>query len=121
MPYEDHDYPRQGSPQVDSTPEELNTAIWKAVQTNIVDNDNAVWADFMKSKGATPPHKISEILKQYRFVQRKVDIWDGRRAPFISSSYHKVNKVRLLPLVSSLYDRFAQTNETFKTHAVPRP
>jgi hypothetical protein len=89
-PPEAYDWPKRGSPKPDASPEEVDASIWKAIQ--IVISEEEEWVEFMKLKAVVPPHKVSQSLRQYRFVQSKVDEWEGRKAPF-KSSHHVVNKV----------------------------
>ena len=78
------------SPPPGASPEEVDEAIWRTIQTSIAEDE--YWIDFMKSKAIPQPLPVSETLQQYRFVQRKVNEWEGRLAPF-KSSHHLVEKV----------------------------
>jgi hypothetical protein len=79
----------EGSPSPDAPPEEVDEAIWKALQGKITDEH---WVEFMKIKAIPPPLRVSEVLKQYRFVKQKLNEWEDREAPF-KSSHHIVTKV----------------------------
>jgi len=114
-PHEDYDYPNQGSPPPNASAEDVDAAICKAIQIRLMEDPE--WAEFTKSKAVPPPHKISEVLKQYRFVQRKMYEWEGRNAPF-RSSHHAVEKVTYMLSSSDDY-RMAESNSTqYQSHVL---
>jgi hypothetical protein len=84
-------YPRRYTPNPDATAKEVEDSIYMALQPLFAADPGFV--DFMMRKSFPEPHSLSVVLKQYRFVQRKVDEWDGQSAPFKSATHHVVNKV----------------------------
>jgi hypothetical protein len=84
-----HDESREyESPASDEEPDELHGTISKAIDT-IMQKDSG-WVDFFRARAA--PQRVSEVLNHYRFVQRMMDEWVGKRAPF-RTSYHVVEAV----------------------------
>lgn len=59
------------------TEEQVDGAILRFIKPIVQEDDG--WMLYMASK-AKPP-RVSEILKQYRFVQAKVDELEGTRTP----------------------------------------
>ena len=82
------------SPASDEEPGELHETISKAIDT-IIQKDPG-WVDFFRAKAA--PQRASEVLKQYRFVQRIMDAWVGKRAPF-RTCHHVVEAVSTADLI----------------------
>ena len=80
---------REPTPESDAAPDEVDEAIAKSIQPDISDDPH--WREFMMSKAIPPPLTVPDTLKQYRFVQRKVNEWQGRLAPF-KSARHIVRK-----------------------------
>lgn len=70
------------SPGFEADDDEVNDFISKAMDS-IMQNDSG-WEDFFRAKAA--PQRVSEVLKQYRFVQRMMDRWVGKE-PFKRSHY----------------------------------
>jgi hypothetical protein len=71
----------------------LHEAISKAIDT-IMQKDSG-WADFFKAKVS---QQVSDVLKQYQFVQRMMDEWVGKRAPF-RTCHHLVEAVSARALI----------------------
>jgi hypothetical protein len=85
------------SPSSDEEPEQLDRFISKAIDV-LIQNDGE-WEHFFESTAA--PQRASEVLKQYRFVQRMMDEWVGKRAPF--RRHHHIVKAVSATGPSSLY------------------
>jgi hypothetical protein len=81
------------SPSSDEEPEELDKIISKAIDT-LIQNDSD-WIDFFRATAV--PQRVSEVLKQYRFVQRMMEEWVGKRAPF-RTHHHVVEAVSITDL-----------------------
>lgn len=73
------------SPTSDGDPDEVHETISKAIDT-IIQKDPG-WVVFFRAKAA--PQRVSEVLKHYRFVQRMMDEWVEKKAPF-RTSHHVV-------------------------------
>jgi hypothetical protein len=74
---------REPTPESDADPETVDEAIVKAIQPAITEDEN--WREFMRLKAIPPPLTVLDTLKQYRFVQKKVNEWQGLLAPFKSA------------------------------------
>lgn len=66
------------SPDSDAEPEVIEESVTKCVSLKL--GEDSEWVEFFQSK-AKPP-RVEEVLKQYKFVQRMIDTWEGKRAPF---------------------------------------
>lgn len=78
------------SPTSDGDPDEVHETISKAIDT-IIQKDPG-WVVFFRAKAA--PQRVSEVLKHYRFVQRMMDEWVEKKAPF-RTSHHVVEAVSI--------------------------
>ncbi|GLB37520.1 hypothetical protein LshimejAT787_0405710 [Lyophyllum shimeji] len=76
--------PRFDSPDSNDSPDEVNRLVAEAVDQIIQDDDEAGWKEFFRARAALEPHRVMDVLKQYRFVKRMIDKWAGQRAPFRS-------------------------------------
>ena len=66
------------SPMSDEEPEELHETISKAM--DVMMQKDCGWAEFFQAKAG--PQRVSEVLRQYQFVQRMMNTWVGKSAPF---------------------------------------
>lgn len=60
-----------------STQQEIDAAIVRFIKPLV--EDDPQWMDYMESKAK--PQRVSEVLKQYHFVQDKVDVLSDTRTP----------------------------------------
>lgn len=73
------------SPVSDDEPEEVFRLLVDAVD-QIIQKDSE-WIGFFQAMGALQPHRVLDVLKQYRFVKRMIDQWVGKRLPFRRSDH----------------------------------
>jgi hypothetical protein len=77
------EYREYDSPNSDHEPDEVHTLVSKATDTLI--QKTAKWVVFFKARAA--PQRVSEVLKQYQYVQKVMDELVGKKAPFVKAHY----------------------------------
>ncbi|KAG6832633.1 hypothetical protein H0H92_014469 [Tricholoma furcatifolium] len=70
------------SPVNGDPPEEVQKLIIETVDQLVQEDEE--WTDFFRAKAAREPHRAMDVLEQYRFVNRMLDTFAGKKVPFRS-------------------------------------